>query len=268
MTKIHNIIAIALLIIIFALFFFNFFGLSEKTPIFLLKISDSVIILPIKFFSIISNKTTDFFGLFTHIGDLKRENERLYSENQKFIVENIKLRELETENESFRTALNLEKSKEYDLLPARIIGKDPAALTGFVVIDKGGDSGVFENAAVISQNGVLIGQIKKVNLTSSQFISVAASGSSVNAIIQGSRIQGILRGKYGISLILELVPQDKEVQIDEAVITSGINDGFPQGILIGFVDDILADANKPFKNIIVRSGEKIANIEWVYVLKN
>ena len=141
-------------------------------------------------------------------------------------------------------------------------------LSNFIIIDKGSDFGIIENTAVISQNGVFIGQIKKVNVGYSQFIPVVAPGSSVNAITQNSRVQGILRGKYGLSSILELIPQDKEIEINEAVITSGVNDGFPFGILIGYVADIKADANKPFKDAMIKSGENIANLEWVYVLKN
>ena len=269
MTSFRNIIIIALLIIIFTLFFFNFSGTNGKiSAIFSIKTLDSAIIFPIKFFSIISNKTTDFFGLFASIGDLKRENEQFYLENKKLVVENVKLKELEIENESLRIALNLEKSAGYSTIPARIIGKDPAALSNFIIIDKGSNFGVVENAAVISRNGVFIGQIKKVNSSHSQFIPVVAPASSINAITQDSRVQGILKGKYGFSLILELVPQDKEIQINEAVITSGINDGFPSGILIGYVTDIVADANKPFKDIIVKSEENIMDIERVYILKN
>lgn len=269
MTNFRSIIVIALLIIIFTLFFFNFFGANGNfSALFSIKTLNSVIIFPIKFFSIISNKTTDFFSLFARIKDLKQENERFYLDNKKLIVENVKLKELETENELLRTALNIEKSTGYDLIPARIIGKDPAALSNFIIIDKGSDFGVAENAAVISQSGAFIGQIKKVNPGYSQFIPVVAPGSSVNAITQDSRVRGILKGKYGLSLILELVPQDKEIQINEAVITSGVNDGFPPGILIGYVADIIADANKPFKDIMVKSEENIMDIEWTYVIKN
>lgn len=268
MTGFRSIIIIALLIIIFTLFFFNLSDDNGKfSSFFSMKTFDSVIIFPVKFISIISNKTIDFFSLFARINDLKNENERFYSENKRLTVENTALKELEIENEALRIALNLEKSIKYNLVPARIIGKDPAALSNFIIIDKGSDFGITENAAVISRNGVFIGKIKKVNLGHSQFMPVAASGSFVNAITQNSRAQGILKGEYGLSLILELVPQDKEIQIDEAVITSGVNDGFPPGILIGYVTDIIADANRPFKDIIVKNGENIGNIEWVYVIK-
>jgi len=268
MTRLRKIIITAIAVFIIMLFFFNLSDVNGNfLSFFSIKTLDSVIIFPIKFFSIISNKTINFFGLFTRIGDLKQENERFYSENKRLIVENVKLKELEIENEALRIALNLEKSTGYDLVPARIIGKDPAALSNFIIIDKGSDFGVIEDAAVISRNGVFIGQIKKVNLSHSQFMPVVAPGSSINAITQNSRVQGILRGKYGLSLILEFVPQDKDIQINEAVITSGVNDGFPPGISIGYVADIIADANKPFKDIAVKSGENIMNLEWGYVIK-
>ncbi|OWK27069.1 MAG: rod shape-determining protein MreC [Parcubacteria group bacterium GW2011_GWA2_38_13b] len=263
------IIVIALLIIIFTLFFFNFSDENGKfSAIFSIKTLDSTIVFPVKIFSVISKKTTDFFGLFAHISALKHENEQLHLENKKLVVKNIKLEELKIENELLRIALNLEKSEKYDLVPARIIGKDPAALSGFIIIDKGNNFGIMENAAVISQSGVFIGQIKKVNSIYSHFIPVVAPGSSINAITKNSRVQGVLKGRYGLSLILELVPQDKDIQINEAVITSGINDNFPSGILIGYVMDIMSDADKPFKDILIKSGENIMDIEWVYILKN
>ena len=108
MTKFYNIIIIASLIIIVMLFFFNFSNINGKfLAFFSIKTLDSAIISPVKFFSIISNKTIDFFSLFTHIGDLNEKNKRFYSENKRLAVENVKLKELEIENELLRVALSL-----------------------------------------------------------------------------------------------------------------------------------------------------------------
>lgn len=229
---------------------------------------NSFTLVPIKAASIIFNKTTDFFSLFFNIKHLRDENARLYFENKKLRVDNIKLREVEIENTYLGKALGMEEALGHDLIPARIIGKDPAVSSGHIIIDKGLRDGVGEDMAVLSSSGSLLGQIKKSDSRHSQFLPVFAPNSSINVITQESRAEGILRGEYGLSLVLEFILQNEEIRVDEAVITSGIDDNFPRGILAGFIEEIHSESNQPFKQAKIKAESEINETEWVYVIKN
>lgn len=225
-------------------------------------------ILPIKVTSIAYNKTTGFFSLFINIKNLQIENAKLSLENKNLFAENVFLRELQIENEYLRNTLELKKNTPYGLIPARVIGKDPAVLSRSIIIDKGNKDGIEENMVVISAGKALLGQIKEVSAGHSQILPITDSNSSINIITQESRIDAILRGEYGLSLGLEFIPQDQEIQINESVITSGINDKFPRGILVGYIQEIYGEPNDPFKQARVRPEADINKAEWVYIIKS
>lgn len=255
-------IVIIILICLFVFFLFNFF-LSAALPS---KIFNAVILSPMRVSSVILRKTTGFFEVFIHIKTLKNENSQLRLNNQLLVAENIKLKEVSVENDFLRKALNLEKKYGYDLIPARIIGRDAVVFSNSVVIDGGENYGIKKEMAVISSDGVFFGLIKTVNSTFSQVTPITASGESINVITQESRVDGILRGEYGTSVVLELIPQDETIEIGEAIITSGINDKIPRGILAGYVQNVQSEPNNPFQKAQIKTNISSNRGEWVYVV--
>jgi len=64
--------------------------------------------------------------------------------------------------------------------------------------------------------------------------------SLVNARIQDSKIMGLIKGGQELDLVFDLLPQGKNIEVDSAVVTSGLSGLFPAGLLIGQIEKVIS----------------------------
>jgi rod shape-determining protein MreC len=93
------------------------------------------------------------------------------------------------------------------------------------------------NQPVVAADG-LVGRVVEVSgpYARAQLITDAAAG--VGAMIERTRRQGLVRGGGGGRLELDYVPLQAEVRIGDRVVTAGIDGVYPQGIDIGWVQEV------------------------------
>lgn len=91
-------------------------------------------------------------------------------------------------------------------------------------------------------------------------ISVLNSKSSISCKIVGSEYFGYLKWEYGDSryAYLKDLPRHAEFNLGDTVVTSGYSTVFPEGIMIGTVDD-MADSNDGLSYLL---KVKLANGFW------
>jgi rod shape-determining protein MreC len=89
--------------------------------------------------------------------------------------------------------------------------------------------------------------------------------SGVGAILDKTRLQGILRGTPAGEAVLEKVMSDEAVPAGEMVLTSGGDGIFPKGLLVGRVTKV-APGNELFLNIRVRPAADLSKLEEVLVV--
>ena len=146
-------------------------------------------------------------NLFSDITSLRREKNELTMKLTSLEVDKSQLGELQVENALLKKELGfLPETGISEVIPAKIIQREPTSFLDYVIIDKGKNNGVRMDAAVLS-SGVFIGQIKEVYDNTAKIILITSKDSLVQAMLQNSRSKGILRG--GISgLFLENIMQD------------------------------------------------------------
>ncbi len=203
---------------------------------------------------------------------LRDENARLRQENDALIIENVQLKEAEAENERLRRLLDFTRTNpSYDYrggeVGARVIGHDPSAYLDFVIIDLGERQGASLDMPVVTERG-LVGRITEVHDTSSEVLLITDVNSAVTALIQTSRAMGVVRGLAGGGLLLDQVPQDVEVHEGEIVITSGLGDSFPRGLVIGQISNVYQRDYEMFQQARVRPTVDFRNLEQVLVITN
>jgi rod shape-determining protein MreC len=85
-------------------------------------------------------------------------------------------------------------------------------------------------------------------------------------MLQRSRQEGLISGTLGNYLIMRYLPEDVDAKPGDIVITSGLNELYPKGVLIGTV----AEINKEFSGLsryaIVRPAVTLSGIEEVLVI--
>src|SRR6266852_4310045 len=108
-------------------------------------------------------------------------------------------------------------------------------------------------------------QVRNVYPSTSQVLLIDDQTSGVGAILDKTRLQGILRGTPSGEVVLEKVMSDETVPPGEQVLTSGGDGIFPKGLLVGRVTKVSTGSDL-FLNIRVRPAADLSKLEEVLVV--
>ena len=220
-----------------------------------------------KTFYLLSRNVSEFFSFISSIGSMREENERLIKENNSLSSEISNLRETKKENETLRQQLDLVPRDKFTLESSLVIGQDPQGLGSWIVIDKGSADGISVGMPVIVSDGILIGKIDEVNSGSSKINLLTDSNSAVNVIDLETDARGLVRGAFGLGLLLDMVAQTDILKNGDTIITSGLGGEFPKGLLIGNVQEVRDSPDKLFQQAIIAPRIKYQELEVVFVIK-
>jgi rod shape-determining protein MreC len=220
-----------------------------------------------KTFRIFSGGTEGFFHFLGSIGELKSENEKLLQENGELLAKNALLKDIGSENKLLRQQLDLLPRKNYDLEASFIVAQDPQGLGNYLLIDKGGNNGLKTGMPIIISNGILVGKITDVYPTNAKVVLISDKNSAVNAEIEDSGAKGIVRGVYGLGLMMDMISQSEEVKEGDTVITSGLGGDMPRGLYIGKVKQARQSSDKLFQQASLISPVDFSSLSVVFVVK-
>lgn len=207
----------------------------------------------------------DFLG---SIGQLKTENEQLLKEKQALIAENAMLADSKNENEILREQLNLLPRDKYDLVASNIVSQDPHGMGNWLEIDKGSDDGISVGMSVIVSKGILLGRVQEVSAGSSKILLLTNSKSAVNAMTSKNGTKGMVKGEYGLGIILDMVLQTDSIQVGDDVVTSGIGGEFPRGLFVGVIQEVHNSDDNLFQQAVISSPVQVSKLQMVFVVKN
>ncbi len=204
--------------------------------------------------NIITNLTTDQQTL----SDLQEENQRLQARN-------VELEEAEQTASRLQSLLDLQDSYNLQSTAARIISSSSDSWTSTVTIDKGSSSGLTVGMPIMASNGV-IGQIIQCNPTTSVVRLVKDESSSISAMVQSSRAQGMLTGSATGQVTLDLIRTGQTVEVGDVVVTSGLGGVFPKGLPLGRVTSVENNPGSLYLDIVVEPFAQTENNEEVLVI--
>ncbi len=220
-----------------------------------------------KTFCFLSWKASNTYDLFSSIGELKRENERLAEENLKLLSESAMLRDMRAENETLRKELNMLPRGRFELEPARVISYDARGRGNWIKINKGGKHGIKEEMPVIVFNSIMVGKIEKVFSESSQVILTTSPQSSINAVAGAAGARGIVKGKYGLKMVMDMILQSDPINVGDKVITSGMSGSIPRGLLLGAINEISLSPDHLFQQAVVSPALDFSKLDIVFIIK-
>ena len=175
--------------------------------------------------------------------------------------------ELELENERLKKLVNFTGSMDRAYVAAQIIARDPSPWFKTIMIDKGAADGVEKGNPVVVSEGI-VGQVVKVSPGSSRVLLMIDRNSAVDALVQNSRVRGIVRGSDENTCAFTYALRKEEVNIGEMVVSSGMDQVFPKGLKIGHISTVTKTHSQLFQDITIETSVDFDKIEEVLVLKN
>ncbi len=218
------------------------------------------------FFSDAGRFTYNRFSFFSSIGTLKKDNSRLFEENLKLKSQIALLGDIKKENNELRKQIELAPRDSFKLKAAMVIGRDMSGLSDDFIIDAGSNGGVREQMAVVVGEGILIGKVKKALKATSYVELIRSKNSRVNAEITESGAKGIVRGQYGTSVIIDMIPQTVEINKGDPIITSGVGSILPRGLLVGYAQDPMPTADQLFQQASLILPVDYESIRMVWIV--
>ena len=173
--------------------------------------------------------------------------------------------ELELANQRLELLLGLRTQSAGTPIAARVIGRNPGAWTHTAVLDKGDQDGIRKGMAVLTPAGV-VGQVVSVGRHAAHILLISAANSGVDAFVQRSRVQGVVSGTIAGNCHLKYVQRGSDVQVGDAVITSGFDGVFPKGQQIGRVTRVATREDGMFQDVEVMLSAELTKIEEVLVV--
>lgn len=190
----------------------------------------------------------DFFRDLGRLSDVYKENELLRQTVAQYTQDQIRFNMLEAENKRLQEELNFtERQKQLDnyrYLIAQVVGSTSNPYEKTIKINLGSRDGVKPDMAITTVDG-LVGIVSRVSTFTSTVKLItdldesSSAGMPISATVLGKETQsfGIIEydeesGKLQMTKIDERDPLAK----GDKVITSGLGNIFPKGIIIGTVD--------------------------------
>ncbi len=199
-----------------------------------------------------------------------QQNKMLRSEVEQLRAQNLQASEFAAENERLRALLGYKQSAtQFDLVAARVIGRESATWSSMIVIDRGTSDGVRENMAVVTEKG-LVGHVVEAGLKSSKVQLIMDPRSSVGTLVQRpeSRVTGIVEGDMNDPTMPRMVniPKTADVQEGDVIVTSGFGGVYPKGIVVGKVAAVKNEAGGLLKYGVIETSVNFQKLEDVAVI--
>lgn len=216
-----------------------------------------------------SHKVRETVGFLGSLGTLGEENKRLKEEVRKLKNELAQMEEYKIENQQLRKMLDYRNftADDYQLTTAKVIGRDYSNWFGTLTINKGAADGIQRDMAVVVPEG-LVGRVVATSQNTAEVLLITDPRSGVGAMIQQSRVPGIIEGIVSSAGSVQMVhlPKNEPVKEKQVVITSGIGGVYPSGIRIGKISAVKDDPGGIFKLATIDPYVNFTNLEYVFVV--
>lgn len=218
----------------------------------------------------VSDSFTEFAGVFFDARENYEENQALRDEITALREQLVQYQSLESENERLREMLEIrQESPQLTLLDASVIARSPSDRFAGCTIDKGSMDGVSLYDPVMTKEG-LVGYIGQVSSASSRVVTLLSPECNVGATSSDTGDSGNVTGTLELAqdglTRMELIAKDAQLGKGSLLITSGLTGSFPQGVLIGTVEDIQLENTGVSKWASVLPAADITGATAVFVV--
>lgn len=210
------------------------------------------------------------YGVVTSVCDyfgLRRENELLAAENAELRARlessyiNYNLRTFQHEDTVY--------NQRYSYTEAQVIKNSWNQRNNYIMLNKGRRQGVKIDQAVISPQGI-VGVVVNTTDNFSTVMPVLHSNSRNSVKIPRINTNGSLvwrGGDFRYATLID-IPTTYRLRANDTIVTSGMANDFPEGIMVGFVEKAFTERGSGFYTIKVRLATEFTKLDHVYIIDN
>jgi len=185
----------------------------------------------------------------------------------------VRISEIEKENERLRGLLAYHDTFPKKISVARVISSDMRAEFKSITINRGAMEGIEPLMPVLGPKG-LVGKVGETGTHTARVLLITDPNSAVDVLVQRSRARAMIVGtvwhttlKSGYYLTrMEYLNNSSDIQDGDTVVTSGLDGIFPPGIPVGTVHDLKLSQYGIFREAGVVPFEDMAELQDVAVV--
>lgn len=207
---------------------------------------------------------------FRTLEELRDENAALRAELEAYRNQVYDAELIVEENDFLSDYLGI-KEEHVDFLfeNATVVGREATNYRSVLTLSKGTLHGIEVNMPVITEKG-LLGRITEVGSTWSKAEVITESSFAVGAYIERSGALGVVEGTYelrseGICQMIYIEP-DSDIRVGDKVISSGIGEVYPRGLMIGKVTKVEVDERTRTLTATVEPATDLESISKVMIV--
>jgi len=196
--------------------------------------------------------------------DVREQNRRLKSDNDKLRMENVYFRNQLATAQNAKALTLFQAQIPSRTVAARVIGNSTVVTAKAVFIDRGSTSGIENGMAVVTPDGI-VGKVSAVYPLVAQVLLVTDPTFKVGIESQKGHIHGVLDCGSGKCTVQQVQNEDK-IGAGEWFFTSGEDRIFPRGFPVGTV--VSAQDGQGMKDVKLNlSGDPGGSEEVLVVLQ-
>ena len=181
--------------------------------------------------------------------------------------------QLVAENERFRQLLNFkEKHSDMTLESAKVVAWTTSNWANSFTISKGTNADIAVGDCVITEYGVMVGQVTEVGSTWATVSTVIDLNTNIGALVSENGASGLLVGDFAMMqegcVKLSYLADGAQVFSGDTVMTSGSGGAFPQGLVVGTISSVKTEAGGQIEYGEVKPGCDLNALVQVFVVKD
>lgn len=220
-----------------------------------------------------ANAFAGFLENIQEIARYKEENKILKYSLLSYAEVAAENNKLNNENKRLREMLNFKtQEKNYQLIPAEVIFRNPEQWNNSLIIDRGANDGVKINMPVITPSG-LVGKIYSVTPFTAevQLISDLNNPGFIFAkILSEPFAYGVVESydEKKKLLAVKKIPIDVPLKVGQKVITSKLGGVFPDGLLIGEIKEVTVGEYGLTQTAWLKPAVDLYRLEQLFIVVN
>ena len=186
---------------------------------------------------------------------LAAEDDRLSALNTQvaaLATDRAELERLRDENARLRDRLSFQERTRFASVQASIVLRDASGPTRRFVVDRGTNDGVFPGSAVVVGDGLFVGKVIQATPATATVAEATAPGEKTAVtLLNLTRTIGLAEGDGSPLLDMRFIPHDQSVEVNDLIVTSGLEDHVPAGLVVGVVNAVTDQSEAPFQGAVI-----------------